>query len=265
MPLKVRNMIPEDDPRVSQIGHPAPPWLINYADLMTELVCFFVILYALSAALSKDMQKAQQDVQEMIKEGQMQGQVTMDKEGMRITLEEQSQVACFESGKAELTDQMKGQMDKLAGVLLKLSEKHDIVVEGHTDNIPIFTRQFASNWELSTARSTNVVRYLLEKRFSPKRMSAVGYGEYHPIVPNNSEVNRKKNRRVVFFVKNNSYPEAGSGSAGEDGKKISVSASAAEKPAQEEEAPAAEPPSAGETDAQAPPEETSAPEGNDNE
>jgi flagellar motor protein MotB len=208
MPLKVRNMIPEDDPRVAQIGHPAPPWLVNYADLMTELVCFFVILYALSAALSKDMQKANQDVQEMIKEGQMQGQVTMDKEGMRITLEEQSEVAFFESGQAELTDQMREQMDKLAPILRKLSDKFDIVVEGHTDNVPIYTRQFASNWELSTARSTNVVKLLLEKDFNPKRMAAVGYGEYHPIVPNDSDVNRKKNRRVVFFIKNNPYPEA---------------------------------------------------------
>src|SRR5512136_431134 len=105
MALKVRGMIPEDDSRVAQIGHPAPPWMVNYADLMTELVCFFVILYALSAALNKDMQKAQQDIQEMIKEGKMAGQVAMDKEGMRITLEEQSQVAFFESGRAELTDQ----------------------------------------------------------------------------------------------------------------------------------------------------------------
>ena len=69
MPLKARNMIPEDDMRVAQIGHPAPPWLINYADLMTEMVCFFIILYALSAALNKDMQKAQQEIQEMIKQG----------------------------------------------------------------------------------------------------------------------------------------------------------------------------------------------------
>ncbi len=216
-------MIPEDDVRVAQIGHPAPPWLVNYADLMTELVCFFVILYALSAALNKDMQKANQDIQEMIKEGQMQGQVSMDKEGMRITLEEKSEVAFFESGKAELTDQMLEQMDRLGPILRKLSDKFDIVVEGHTDNIPIYTRQFASNWELSTARATNVVKLLLEKDFNPKRMAAVGYGEYHPIVVNSTELNRKKNRRVVFFVKSNHYPDAAA--------KITVSeGGAAEKP-----------------------------------
>lgn len=201
-------MIPEDDRRVAPIGEPAPPWMVNYADLMTELVCFFVILYALSAALNKDMQKAQADIQEMIKEGKMAGQVQIDKEGMRITLEEQSQVAFFQSGRAELTDQMRSQMEKINPVLLKLSEKHDIVVEGHTDNIPIATRQFASNWELSTARATSVVKSMLAGSFQPKRLSAVGYGEFHPIVPNDSEPNRKKNRRVVFFIKNTPYPDA---------------------------------------------------------
>lgn len=190
------------------MGEPAPPWMVNYADLMTELVCFFVILYALSAALNKDMQAAQEQIQEMIKEGKMSGQVQMDKEGLRITLEEQSQVAFFESGRAELTDQMRLQLEKIAPVLYKLAEKHDIVVEGHTDNVPIATKQFASNWELSTARATSVVKDMLAKSFPPKHLAAVGYGEYHPIVANDTELNRKKNRRVVFFIKNNPYPDA---------------------------------------------------------
>ena len=201
-------MIPEDDKRVAPMGEPAPPWMVNYADLMTELVCFFVILYALSAALNKDMQKAQQEVQEMIKEGKMSGQVQMDKEGMRITLEENSQVSFFESGKADLTDPMKVQMDKLAPILFKLSEKHDVIVEGHTDNVPIATKQYASNWELSSARATSVVKFLLTDKFNPKHLAAVGYGEHHPIVANDTETNRKKNRRVVFFIKNTPYPEA---------------------------------------------------------
>ena len=201
-------MIEEDDKRVAPMGEPAPPWMVNYADLMTELVCFFVILYALSAALNKDMQKAQQEIQELIKEGKMSGQVQMDKEGMRITLEENSQVSFFESAKADLTDPMKLQMEKLAPILFKLSEKHDVVVEGHTDNVPIATKQYASNWELSSARATSVVKFLLADKFNPKHLAAVGYGEHHPIVPNDTEVNRKKNRRVVFFIKNNPYPDA---------------------------------------------------------
>jgi len=133
-------------------------------------------------------------------------------------------VAFFESGRAELTEEMQGQMDQLAPVLKKLADKFDIVVEGHTDNVPIFTRQFASNWELSTARATNVVMYLLDRKgFPPKRMAAVGYGEYHPIVPNDTEQNRKRNRRVVFFVKNNPYPDVKAEPAKPGAAKITVS------------------------------------------
>lgn len=231
-------MIEEDDKRVAPMGEPAPPWMVNYADLMTELVCFFVILYALSAALNKDMQKAQAEIQEMIKEGKMSGQVTMDKEGMRISLEEQSQMAFFESGRSELTDNMRLQLEKIAPILRPLSEKHDIVVEGHTDNIPIATKQFASNWELSTSRATSVVKAMLADKFNPKRMAAVGYGEYHPSAPNDSDVNRKKNRRVVFFIKNNAYPDAPAAGPPPGAK------AAANAPAGEDPAPAAEPPAA---------------------
>ncbi|MDA8131212.1 MAG: flagellar motor protein MotB [Elusimicrobia bacterium] len=250
MAVKVKGMIPEDDSRVAPIGHPAPPWMVNYADLMTELVCFFVILYALSAALNKDMQKAQQEVQDMIDQGKMVGQVQMDKEGMRITLEEQSQVAFFQSGSAELTPQMTEQMAKLSPILFKLAEKHDIVVEGHTDNIPIRTKQYDSNWELSTARATSVVKSLLADNFPPKHLAAVGYGEYHPIVPNDTEADRKKNRRVVFFIKNNPYPDP-TGPPGEKGKAAPAAAEKAPPPP-EGGAPAA-------PEAQAP--ETPAPAG----
>ena len=78
-------MIDEDDPRVAKIGHPAPPWLINYADLMTELVCFFVILYALSAVLNKNVQKAFTEMQEVMKEEKMAGEAKMTKEGLKIS------------------------------------------------------------------------------------------------------------------------------------------------------------------------------------
>ena len=147
---------------------------------------------------------------------------------------------------------MRSQMDKLSPVLRNLSKKFDIVVEGHTDNVPIYTRQFASNWELSTARSTNVVKLLLEKDFNPKRMAAVGYGDNHPIVPNDNEINRKKNRRVVFFIKNTPYPEAKPAQAPAGGGKITAAEEGAAAP--EAAVPAAETPEAGNAAAQAPPE-----------
>lgn len=205
MPLKPRDMIDINDPRVSQIGHPAPPWLVNYADLMTELVCFFVILYALSAALNKNVQQAKERIEEMIKEGQVAGQVEVTKDGMRITFEEKGEMSFFESGKSDLTDQMKKLLDTVTPEISKLTNDFDVLVEGHTDNVPIHTMRFDSNWELSTARATEVVRYLIGlKGLPPGRLAAVGYGEFKPSAVNDSPENRAKNRRVVFFVKTNS-------------------------------------------------------------
>jgi chemotaxis protein MotB len=201
MPLKPRQTIDIDDPRVSRFGHPAPPWLINYADLMTELVCFFIILYALSAALSKTMVNAKEKLDEIMKDQQIQGEVKITKEGLTLTLEEKDGTTYFESGKAAISDQGRGVLEKVIPVLVNLP--NDIVVEGHTDNIPIHNSIFDSNWELSTARATNIVKFLVkEKTFSPEKLSAVGYGEYKPLGPNDTPEGRNKNRRVVFFVKN---------------------------------------------------------------
>jgi chemotaxis protein MotB len=204
MDKRLRGMIPEDDESVAQVGHPAPAWMVNYADLMTELVCFFVILYAMSAALNKDVQSAAKEVQEMIEAGEVSGNITMNKEGLIISLEEQGKLSFFESGKSELTEEMKETLDKMSDVLKRISEKNEIIIEGHTDNIPIKTEEFSSNWDLSTARATEVVKYFINKGLPPVRMAAIGYGAYRPIVPNISPENRRRNRRVVFFIKTSS-------------------------------------------------------------
>jgi len=208
--LKVpRGYIREDDPKVAPIGHPAPPWLINYADLMTEMVAFFVIMYALGAALNKDVQKAKQEVEEMMKEQEIAGKVEVTKDGMRITMQEGEEIGddhgpFFESGKSELTPRMISILDQLSPKLKELAVKqHDVMVEGHTDNVPIKGGGFPSNWELSTARATVVVRYLIDNtNFPPTMVGATGYGDNRPEAANDSEANRAKNRRVVFFIKN---------------------------------------------------------------
>ncbi|MBI4676147.1 MAG: OmpA family protein [Elusimicrobia bacterium] len=198
-----KGFIDESDPKVCQIGHPAPPWLVNYADLMTEMVCFFVILYALSAALNKDVQDAKSRVEKMMQKGQMKGEVKIDQEGLKISLEEEGKMSFFESGSADLTPGMKEILVKLSPILMKLTGKQDIIIEGHTDNKYISNDYFDSNWELSTARATNVVRTLIDKHgFPPNKMAAMGYGEFRPQAPNDSPDNMAKNRRVVFFVKN---------------------------------------------------------------
>ncbi|MBI5239280.1 MAG: flagellar motor protein MotB [Elusimicrobia bacterium] len=205
MPIKApKGFIDETDPKVCQIGHPAPPWLVNYADLMTELVCFFVILYALSAALNKNMTGAQEEIKKMMERKEISNvEVKMDREGLHISLEEQGQVPFFQSGSADTTPEMEEKVSKLVTILKKLADKQDIIVEGHTDNQRIHNEYFDSNWELSTARATSVARLLIDKYGLPaERMGAIGYGEHRPLVPNDSPDHRAKNRRVVFFVKN---------------------------------------------------------------
>lgn len=204
MPIRApKGFIEETDPKVALIGHPAPAWLVNYADLMTELVCFFVILYALSAALNKNVQNAAQQVQQMIDKGEMKGDVKIDKDGLHITLQEEGRASFFEPGSSDTTPEIDAVLMKLAPAIKKLAEQHDILVEGHTDNLPISNDYFDSNWELSTSRASSVARLLIDKYgLPPERMGAVGYGEYRPIAPNDSPDGRAKNRRVVFFIKN---------------------------------------------------------------
>lgn len=105
----------------------------------------------------------------------------------------------FDLGKADLRPQTLEALDVVARTLQRIPNA--VRVEGHTDNLPIHNERFPSNWELSTARATNVVRYLVERhRLSPARLSAAGYGEYHPLVPNTSDANRQRNRRVDVVI-----------------------------------------------------------------
>ena len=90
-------------------------------------------------------------------------------------------------------------MDKISVSLARF--QNPILIEGHTDSMPIRNEKFPSNWELSTARATNIIKYLTEThKFSPNRLSAVGYGEYMPIAENTSPQGRAKNRRVDIIV-----------------------------------------------------------------
>ncbi len=105
----------------------------------------------------------------------------------------------FDSGSASVRPDSMPLLDNIAQAIDKYS--NSIRIEGHTDNIPIKTSQFPSNWELSTARATNIVHYLIKNfGITPDRLSAVGYGEFRPIADNSTEEGRQKNRRVDIVV-----------------------------------------------------------------
>jgi chemotaxis protein MotB len=106
----------------------------------------------------------------------------------------------FDSGQAILRPEAMTLLDKLAGILKLIP--NNIVIEGHTDNRPIHTPQFPSNWELSTARAAALVRYLVEEHhLDPARFSAAGYGEYRPVADNGDDKGRQANRRVELIIK----------------------------------------------------------------
>ena len=84
---------------------------------------------------------------------------------------------------------------------------YDLRIEGHTDNVPIRTSQFRSNWELSTARATGIIQALItQHNFSPEQLSAAGYAEFHPIASNATEDGRKLNRRIDIVVLRSGEP-----------------------------------------------------------
>lgn len=113
----------------------------------------------------------------------------------------------FPSGSHELTGSSHPMLDKIAQVLAKLPNR--IHVEGHTDNRPIASHLFPSNWELSSARAASVVHYLTMAGVPPEQMVAMGYGEYEPIDNNATEAGRYRNRRVVIKVMSGGFGKTG--------------------------------------------------------
>lgn len=222
----------------------AERWLLTYADLITLLLAFFIMMYVFS---KKDAQKYDEVAShlktifsggtglagkgsvtatspiDMPSKGASSGEIKrqleselMDSnrnksggENISVLSDERGVVirvldkAFFDEGKAELKDGAKGALDKIVPII-KSVDNH-VRIEGHTDNVPINTNEFKSNWELSVRRATEVVRYFVEKRgLSPERISATGYAEYRPIVQNNSPKNKSLNRRIeIIVVKSN--------------------------------------------------------------
>ena len=237
LPGSIRRRTNKNDEQISS----APGWMTTYSDLITQILIFFVLLFSfssidkskfnaamlslqgslgiidggmvihegdfieggeveellISAQEKQEFELLQEEVEEIVTEENLKGvQVNLDERGLVIRLIEG---VLFDSGKADIKDEAKDILDKLAP-LLKETHKH-IRIEGHTDNLPIHTREFPSNWELSTARAVNVVKYMIEKHnFSPYILSAAGYGEYRPIAPNDSAKNRSLNRRVDIII-----------------------------------------------------------------
>ncbi len=123
-------------------------------------------------------------------------QVTYTQQGAHLSFEDG---VLFDFGRADISSQGYGVLDKIVNVIRKMP--YPLRVEGHTDNVPIHTQKFPSNWELSTARAVNVLKYFADTgQIDPRRLSAVGYGASKPLVANDSPRHRAKNRRVEIVL-----------------------------------------------------------------
>ena len=258
-------------------------WLVSYADFITLLFAFFVVLYSssqvdkrkigklslaiqvafqqmgvfetsntkmpLSTTEAMPFQDAQtienvartQDLSRIVQPGEgtlsnavlpgemMNIQTEIEKalapeirrhvvelkaqrEGLVISLRE---IGFFESGSADLRSSALDSVDRLAAVLKDRSEM--LRIEGHTDNVPIHNAQFPSNWELSTCRAIELIRtFITHYGFSPDRLAAAGYAEFHPVDSNATAEGRAHNRRVdIVVLKSNASLQVG-GAVGAD-------------------------------------------------
>jgi chemotaxis protein MotB len=119
-----------------------------------------------------------------------------DNDGLVVSLRE---IGFFDSGSATIKPGAEGAFARVAQILQEHGSS--VRIEGHTDPVPIHNSRFASNWELSTARATEIVKTLVEKYgIAPERLSAAGYAEFHPVASNDSPKSRQLNRRVDVVV-----------------------------------------------------------------
>ncbi|MBN2704906.1 MAG: OmpA family protein [Deltaproteobacteria bacterium] len=223
----------------------APAWMATFADLATLLMTFFVLLLSfanldivkfrmmtgsvknafgtqtersgdyderaetpVTIQLSDeedrtiDMMQMGERFRKTVEEHELEDktEIKVDDDGVTLTVDG---TFMFDGGSAEL----KPEFEKFLGEIAKIIEEHDypLAIEGHSDNLPIKSNIYPSNWELSSSRATAVLRHLIEKHHIPaKKLMAVGYADTRPLVANISPENRAKNRRVEFHFKKHS-------------------------------------------------------------
>ena len=225
-----------------EVEEGAPAWVVTFGDLMSLLLCFFVLLLSFSEMdrnkyrivsgsmknafgiqrkkpvfespkgqrmISKEFDQSIvlikiqdlidpliQDMEEEFEE--FKGSVDIEVEEEEVTIRMMGE-ATFDTGKAELRKEFVPLLLKIGEVLSKT--KGEIIIAGHTDNVPLIGGQFKSNLGLSMARAGSVAEYLLKSTsIDPKRLSTMGFGEYRPIESNDTEEGRQKNRRVEIIV-----------------------------------------------------------------
>lgn len=201
-------------------------WLVTYADAITLLMAFFVLFISFSKidldiydqvrhgvggefsskATENELEKLQESLQDIVLEQEIPDAVSVSTDSRGITIELDAN-AFFKPGSAELAEGAAAILDStFEEVSAPIYDRFNIQVEGHTDDDPISTPKFPSNWELSTARASTVVRFLINKEMDPKRFKATGFADTQPKVPNRDvngdpiPENQARNRRVIVRI-----------------------------------------------------------------
>lgn len=147
-----------------------------------------------------ELERAKQELESRLKDEikDKQVKVEMQDRGLVITFVAE---VLFDSGKAELKPDSLSKLDQVSQVLQTTVKDLDVGIEGHTDNVPIKYSGWKSNWELSSARALSVLHQLINNtNIDQRRLSATGYGEFHPVASNDSKDGRQKNRRVEIVI-----------------------------------------------------------------
>jgi chemotaxis protein MotB len=148
----------------------------------------------------RSIEEVKGEFTQLIKEGGLETKVTVttSPDGHRLIVRLSDSVL-FPAGSADLSEQAKELLGEVADILVKAGRP--VSIEGHTDNIPTKSGRYESNWQLSTARATNVLMYLIESYgMPPEKLSASGYGEYRPIASNDTPEGKAANRRVEVVI-----------------------------------------------------------------
>lgn len=151
-----------------------------------------------SSTLMQEIQEVYEKVLDYVEKEGLDADVTVNfnKRGIYVDIKE---AILFDSGSSKIKDSGLLVLNKIEGILKEFD--NEILIEGHTDDVPMKSAVYPSNWELSTGRSVAVLRYLSEiGNIPPGRLAATGFGEYRPIVPNTDEKNRAINRRVNILI-----------------------------------------------------------------
>jgi chemotaxis protein MotB len=212
LPLTAQFDHGEDEGGESSVGR----WLLSYADLITTLMVLFLALYVMHIARHKESEikaatqrasaaeptekapAVDQALLASLETLRQHGEVTIVPATHGVEIGINAKIL-FNAGDATLLPDSLAVLGRIAEVL-RASPAGNILVEGHTDSMPISNAKYASNWELSSARAGAVVRYLVERGVEPHRLAAIGRADNYPLVAGTDPASRALNRRVMLVV-----------------------------------------------------------------